>query len=468
MMLIIQIEEEGFELERPIWVRASDDTGWKSPTQYNKEDYDSGFDWTNDRFIRSQDDAWASSSKAFGSPHQSDWVIGFDFEFNIPEGSVIDGIEVRYDKHTSTGDAKDYDLYLRTSSGRTGTDHADEVSDYDGSDTDTYTLYGSSSDDWDAGLSVSDINSEGFGVDLSSWMYGTFTTVKVDHVQIKVYYSEGVSDTDPPTYDSLSYSDPLTLDTYQNVSISVYDESTISNVYLEYDSFNYTMVLLSGDTYYNDTWKPSEIGTYNFTIWMIDEYSNTNTTGIQYFNVTEDILYPPTYSNLLVYYNPIIVGYNEIIQIDVIAVNSSIDFVKIEIDGVNYSLVNLYNDTYGLDNWSSNIIGMKEYVIYMSDTNNLTTMVYGQIAVYNPDTLVVNVLGFIFLIGLIGAMLLCYFKFRVFLFALTIEIFSLIFGVLALSTSLPFQPYLPIFFIIVQSVIFSKISMDFFNEVKRY
>lgn len=70
-------------------------------------------------------------------------------------------------------------------------------------------------------------------------------------------------------------------------------------------------------------------------------------------------------------------------------------------------------------------------------------------------------LNIIILIFFIGLMLVCFFKFRVFLVILTIFLFSIIIGVMSIAISeIPFTPYLQIFFILFQGIIFLKFSLE--------
>jgi len=532
------------------------DTGWiNSDTQESIDT--AGNSWSNPTNAETQDNNYADVLFTLSS--ESDTLRCTNFGFTIPNGATIKGIQFRMDHGASSSDSiTDYLIKLVDSTGEIGENKAKSGYWYFKEEVDLYRYYGNASDMWNTELDYSDINSNSFGIDIITDSESTYRRAYIDHVQIKVFYSTAVADTDPPTYDTITEIDPLELGNYQNISINVYDDSTISHVYLEYDATNHTMALLSGDTYYNDTWNPSEIGTYNYTIWMIDEYDNTNTTGIlnftvqdtikptydninyidplelgnyqnvsinvydisdiihvyleydatnhtmvllsgdtyyndtwnpsetgtynftiwmidiagntnqttvYYFDVETEITYPPTYDTLLIYYNPIIIGYNEIIQINVYATNGTITFVIITIDNINYTFINIYNDTYECKEWISNTTGLKDFVIYMKDNNSLITTIYGQIAVYDPSDIVMNVMGFVILFILLIAMLLCYYKFRIFIIVVIIEIFSIVFGILALSYyQIPFQPYLTIFFLVFQSALFIDIMLKIFQK----
>ena len=63
--------------------------------------------------------------------------------------------------------------------------------------------------------------------------------------------------------------------------------------------------------------------------------------------------------------------------------------------------------------------------------------------------------------------IIVYFKIRIFLIILVIYSFSLIIGMSALSeTSIPFSPYLQIFFLLFESVIFLMTSIEVYSDIK--
>ena len=75
------------------------------------------------------------------------------------------------------------------------------------------------------------------------------------------------------------------------------------------------------------------------------------------------------------------------------------------------------------------------------------------------------IITIIMLIFLLALMLLIYAKFRIFVLALVVEIFSLIIGLEALSISgFPLSPYFQLFFILIQSVLFTIISLEAFGK----
>ncbi|KKL92508.1 hypothetical protein LCGC14_1884020, partial [marine sediment metagenome] len=61
-------------------------------------------------------------------------------------------------------------------------------------DTDTYIVYGALDNLWGTSWSYSDINNNGFGVELFVNYTGSFDVdARIDHINITVYYTEAGS-----------------------------------------------------------------------------------------------------------------------------------------------------------------------------------------------------------------------------------------------------------------------------------
>ena len=78
-----------------------------------------------------------------------------------------------------------------------------------------------------------------------------------------------------------------------------------------------------------------------------------------------------------------------------------------------------------------------------------------------------SIITVIFLIFLLALMMYCYNKIRVFIIIASIEIFSLIIGVLSLTIQLPLQPFISMFFIVFQTCLFLIICIQTFNTERR-
>ena len=74
-------------------------------------------------------------------------------------------------------------------------------------------------------------------------------------------------------------------------------------------------------------------------------------------------------------------------------------------------------------------------------------------------------MSFFAILFLFALMLFCYIKIRVFLVILVIYLFSLVIGITAFNESvIPFTPFLQIFFLVFQSIIFIIVSIEVFSK----
>jgi hypothetical protein len=177
---------------QPSWAA---ETGWKSPGTCVSVNRDFGDpSWSNPQFAQSSDDFRAISDV---DPNgNSDWLQCTNFGFttaDIPSGALIDGIEVQIERQSENADIDDSAIYLRDNSGQTGDNKASFTN---WGLTDSTATYGGASDDWNADLSDNDIRDTNFGIDISANSDNGFAyrEARVDHVQIKVYYTVAVSD----------------------------------------------------------------------------------------------------------------------------------------------------------------------------------------------------------------------------------------------------------------------------------
>jgi len=174
------------------------DTGWISPGTVSQY-YVSGFEnsWTDLNNIKSSNDSLAYASCSL---YATKVVHCTGFNFNIPSGSEINGVEFSIEGYTTARDSP---------FGGSGVDipgrvALEEVTDYlttfdktlspilyfsDSSTQQTVTA-GSSTDLWGRSLTDSDFDSNFV---LSFYVDGEAggTNHYVDHIQIKVYYTEG-------------------------------------------------------------------------------------------------------------------------------------------------------------------------------------------------------------------------------------------------------------------------------------
>jgi hypothetical protein len=169
-----------------------------------------------------------------------------------------------------------------------------------------------------------------------------------------------------PTIQSVSKSaDPLELGQLENVQVDVNDTDGISDVIIEIGSQNYTMGNVVGMTY-EYSWTPSITGTQIFTVYANDSFNNWNQLSDSIF--VQDTT-PPNYSNLIENSDPLELGNALTIFIDVTDL-SGVNQVKIEFNGMNYSMSNLGGDTWSNDTWIPDTAEIFPYTIFIQDNSN--------------------------------------------------------------------------------------------------
>lgn len=152
------------------------DTGWKSPTatgdNYNQ------WSFADNAYV--SDDLYAQGGKLFSNQDY------YDFGFSIPSGNIIDGIEVVVEAQDSGNGAGSLDIRLSPDGGSSYTSYKTQAVDDSGVDK-NYT-YGGLSDTWGRSWSISDFSNANFRLHIKD--AGNNYGMSVDHIQIKVYYSE--------------------------------------------------------------------------------------------------------------------------------------------------------------------------------------------------------------------------------------------------------------------------------------
>jgi hypothetical protein len=186
-------------------------------------------------------------------------------------------------------------------------------------------------------------------------------------------------DSTPPTYSNLiESSDPLELGQTEVITINVSDPFGINQVKIEYQGTNHSMTNIGGDTWQYDSWTPSSVGNYSYTIWMEDNYHNWNSTMgiIEVIDTT-----PPTYSNLIESADPLQLGQNETITIKVYdSPGSGVKQVLLEYELSNHTMGFIGGNTWSWSKWNASL-GIRPYKIYMVDMENNWNMTSGTITV---------------------------------------------------------------------------------------
>jgi hypothetical protein len=180
------------------------DTGYKSPGTAANDDAVGTEVWNNPDNIKTDDPYMANTESSPGET--SNYLKATNFGFTIPTGSTIDGILVEIKRYTNrdtdTLYTKDSAVKIVKASGSIGTTNKGYV-DTKWTTNSGYFSYGASDDLWEEIWTASDINNSNFGVVLSSTRTGTTGAAwfsYVEHIRIKVYYTELLPKSPLPTF----------------------------------------------------------------------------------------------------------------------------------------------------------------------------------------------------------------------------------------------------------------------------
>jgi hypothetical protein len=174
------------------------DTGWKSPGTVVSDDSVGTTAWSNPSNATASDDNYAVTSHMFFNEiYYTEYLKATNFGFGIPSGSTIDGIEVGIEMLGSydMGDSpEESEIKIVKSDGTVGATNKSTGASIEG---EAVFSYGGSSDKWGETWSASDINDTDFGVVFSGLTNPdpTGQGIYVDHIQIKVYYTESSTPT---------------------------------------------------------------------------------------------------------------------------------------------------------------------------------------------------------------------------------------------------------------------------------
>lgn len=242
------------------------------------------------------------------------------------------------------------------------------------SDSSTFLLGTTGSDCFNGYIDEFRISSN---VNTKGW-YETEFNNQNDSDSFFTFGSEGIVDTTPPSYSNLIENfDPLELGQTEIIRINVSDFSDILQVKIQFEGSNYSMTKVGGDTWRYNEWTPNTVGNYTYVIYMEDKMENWNSTigRIKVIDTT-----PPTYSNLIESSDPLELGQNEVIQVNVNDLAGILE-VKIEFEGLNHSMTNIGGNTWQYNSWVPTNWITYQYKIYMQDNNDNWNSTVGSIAV---------------------------------------------------------------------------------------
>lgn len=169
------------------------DTGWKSPGTVVDDSSVGTKAWSNPSNAKANDSTYAELWAMSSTFSYSHYLKATNFGFNVPSGATITGIEAQIKRGDVYYYTYDENVRLVLSNGSIGSENKAKTTTNWGSIE--YIAYGGSSDLWSETLSASDINDTDFGLvlsiklsDVSNGEIGN--NEYVDHIQIKVYYTE--------------------------------------------------------------------------------------------------------------------------------------------------------------------------------------------------------------------------------------------------------------------------------------
>jgi hypothetical protein len=171
-------------------------TAWKGAGNGANDSSIGAVAWSNPGNITASNNSRALASlNATNTTTQILRATSFGFTAaDIPPGSAVVGIEVEIERQKGSGGsntATDLLIRLRNASGQAGDDKATGTG---WPSTDGTATYGGGADTWSAGLTDSDLRDSGFGVDIRAQRTGGTPTPAVDHVRIRVHYTEPAPD----------------------------------------------------------------------------------------------------------------------------------------------------------------------------------------------------------------------------------------------------------------------------------
>ena len=120
---------------------------------------------------------------------RSEWLRLTNFDFDIPVGATIVGIEVQIKRYADVVTIIEDDaIYLRKTVGQVGNNYASATT---WPTTVTIETYGGATILWGTTWNAADINSSDFGIDIANYNTASDDTTKtyVDYADIRIHYT---------------------------------------------------------------------------------------------------------------------------------------------------------------------------------------------------------------------------------------------------------------------------------------
>jgi hypothetical protein len=144
--------------------------------------------WLSPQYVFSNDNVNYATA-VLTSGNSSQYLVATNFGLSIPNGSDINGIRVRIDKHASDGRSiTDNSVKIVKDGVINGDEQVDARRTRNWTTRDRDENYGGGRDLWGLAWISDDINSVDFGVAISAKSSGD-ATASIDNIQITVYYT---------------------------------------------------------------------------------------------------------------------------------------------------------------------------------------------------------------------------------------------------------------------------------------
>lgn len=162
------------------------DTGWHSPASAASVPYGTQA-WSYPTRVYASDNS--RSSARLSQDEESHYIRSTNYSMGVPVGAIINGIYVRIEKYASGAGIADLSARLVKAGTEVGSSKA---LGGDWSTEEGYVYYGGASDLWGTSWTAVQVNASNFGFSIAAvgMFIATSKLAYVDHIQIRVYYSE--------------------------------------------------------------------------------------------------------------------------------------------------------------------------------------------------------------------------------------------------------------------------------------
>lgn len=174
------------------------DTGWRNPGTVVSDAAYGTAPWNIPNNAKTSNNAYAEAAASPFDPAYSHYLKATNFGFAIPDGAIIDGIVVEIERKANLANkVSDERVRIVRWDGVVGGTDKSKAGFW--STGEAYYSYGGVADKWGEPFGWNLINDSDFGVVLATYMLDqipTGGTAYVDHIRIKVYYTEPSTNTE--------------------------------------------------------------------------------------------------------------------------------------------------------------------------------------------------------------------------------------------------------------------------------